>query len=284
MPSLQRLPAQFRLRPRLITLDAFDTIYYPYPDVPTQYKQFVQQHAPESQNVRTDDIQRNFYAAFKRAAVEHPNYGRHTSLPSPREWWHLVIRETLEPYFTGERPLTEAAIDELYELFYTARAYRTHADVPAFVDKVKVPLGVISNSDPRTREVLMSLGLATPNGSPRGFALDRVVCSYEAEAEKPDPRIFTFAATNAAATVGPTRPGAGVQYVHIGDEFRKDVAPMTDPALAAWAAVYLCREGPPADWTVPGDFTGVFAIDGNERQLCCRSLADLVDIFEDRVE
>ena len=120
-----------------------------------------------------------------------------------------------------------------------------------------VVVGVISNSDNRVPGILRSLGLSVRDAQcsstqdlERGKGsliddlddssqLDFVVLSYDADAEKPDPRIFERAEEIAAQLSGRDHVQDFVR-VHVGDDLKKDVVGASN---AFWSSVLIDRDG-----------------------------------------
>ncbi|KAJ1529081.1 hypothetical protein HK405_002291, partial [Cladochytrium tenue] len=70
-------------------------------------------------------------------------------------------------------------------------------------------IGVLSDSDPRTRSVLSHVGLAS--------VLDFVVLSYETGTPKPDRRAFDAALAAAASAVAPAPAPGPSDAIYVGD-------------------------------------------------------------------
>ncbi|KAK2747938.1 hypothetical protein FQN57_001529 [Myotisia sp. PD_48] len=83
------------LRPTtvLLTLDAFNTLFYPRQHVALQYAQIAQSFGFLSSSASSTEIQTAFRTAYKRESALHPNYGRNIpGFGGPKEWWGNVIR------------------------------------------------------------------------------------------------------------------------------------------------------------------------------------------------
>ncbi|KAK9446491.1 uncharacterized protein V1518DRAFT_378695 [Limtongia smithiae] len=283
-PPLQR-SAHLKLPPPLVfTFDAFGTIYTPRPSVAAQYAGAYATHFPRPPPP-TDvaKVSRAFYAAFKERASAFPNYGGGES-----EWWYAVIRGTLrriaesDPDFDltgGEVAKSPASIEqilddsgvvgELYEQFNSGKAYVLWNDIVPFLDTAtggttRTMIGVISNSDRRSRDVLRGVGmLATITAmapermsttvAPAPWIREDgdVILSVEVGCEKPDPAIFRAAAkhfsqdpipVNATTSDDPVAVAKSITHWHIGDEYKKDIAPVLLPQLQSWGAVFVRRD------------------------------------------
>jgi FMN phosphatase YigB (HAD superfamily) len=119
----------------------------------------------------------------------------------------------------------------------------------------RVVIGIITNSDNRTADILTSMGVRVnplhhgdqpkpePPTSQKQFDIDFTVLSYDVGYEKPDTRIFTAAEEMLAsllATDGQQQVDASEwRKVYVGDEYAKDVVGATE---AGWKAVLIDRE------------------------------------------
>ncbi|KAK9365675.1 hypothetical protein V1509DRAFT_666928 [Lipomyces kononenkoae] len=210
--------------PRLLTLDAFGTIYRPWPSVPDQYSQIYSQHFPTHAAVPPSLVSTSFGKAYKSRVRSHPNY-----LGGEKEWWTNVIKMTFtiaaagafteshgpaaapDPVVVAAR---EAFANDLYQHFNSGQAYMLMPDITDFLDSIHriVRIGVLSNSDTRCRVVLRELGVlardennsTTVQQNATGDQLGRagnawitrhqdVILSCEVGADKPDPRMFEAA-------------------------------------------------------------------------------------------
>lgn len=131
----------------------------------------------------------------------------------------------------------DALLDEIGGTFERI-AWRAYPEVPRVLERLRdagYHLGVISNADHALPSMLSESGLAD--------FFETVTYSFDAGAEKPDPRIFRRAIATAGA--------APERAVHVGDSFDQDYVGARAVGLHA---VLLVREGrPPAPCpTVPG--------------------------------
>lgn len=155
--------------------------------------------------------------------------------------------------------------------------------------------GVITNSDDRTSDILISLGVRV---NPLRYGdkaiqqhddceIDFTVLSYDVGVEKPDRRIFE-AAEGMLPLVLRTQPGESDpteswEKVYVGDEYGKDVVGALD---AGWNAVLIDREtsGKQAEveWLddrAPGSLLDVFT---QARAVGLSSLAKLAEWLPSR--
>ena len=290
----------------VITLDALGTLYKFREPISTQYIKVAGRCGLREEDIRTDDLNNAFLKSFKEISNEYPNYGK-GQLNSPRAWWKTVVNDAFRRV-VDEAQVPDHLGDELYNHFTSSAAYEVYPDVKPFFASMRelkqkyskpndppVFIGVISNSDPRVKSVLQSLGLRVGiDAMPQMESLkertsrtgpdmseimktvwhhaynplndiDFLATSYEASAEKPDPEIFSHAATLANVNfaskleqqqedwspsfqtmklkVQITRQMNTIKqskFIHIGDDHRKDVVGAEELGLDA---LYLVREG-----------------------------------------
>ncbi|KAL4960647.1 uncharacterized protein BDV14DRAFT_139121 [Aspergillus stella-maris] len=168
------------MRPLLLTLDAFNTLFHPRQPIPLQYASSA---ANFNIHLSPAQIQPAFRASFKALSASHPNYGRDLALrgeyAGPRQWWEDVIRGCFSRALEsnpdskgqGKADVPDALIQHLLERFASKRGYKLYDDVEPFFRKLrtrrmntgsqrKVGVGVVSNSDDRISPVLESLGVS----------------------------------------------------------------------------------------------------------------------------
>jgi hypothetical protein len=143
---------------------------------------------------------------------------------------------------------------------------RSSPPLHPFHPYTSVKIGVITNSDPRVRDILCSLDLfvdpspddynlnlslpSAPNIGESELLVEKqpqnkhssdisfILTSYEAGFEKPDPAIFHSAKTLSLRLTGWEEEET--DFVHVGDEIKKDIHGAEN---AGWGAVLLDREG-----------------------------------------
>lgn len=222
----------------ILTFDALGTLYNFRDPVAQQYLQVARQCGITAQ-IRGDDLQQAFRGSFKDMNKNHPNYGRGT-MESPSDWWHDLVKQSF--HRVTKESLPDDLGSRMYDHFSSSAAYELYPDVKPLFTRLRklrsglseggdpfLITGVISNSDPRIRHVLTSLGLRSGNpnlaaikdtGRTAAFArqamegqpehskviplpwkdswdvtndLDFVASSYDCDSEKPDRGIFDYA-------------------------------------------------------------------------------------------
>nr|OQO24984.1 hypothetical protein B0A51_05759 [Rachicladosporium sp. CCFEE 5018]OQO26325.1 hypothetical protein B0A51_05176 [Rachicladosporium sp. CCFEE 5018]OQO26805.1 hypothetical protein B0A51_04388 [Rachicladosporium sp. CCFEE 5018] len=290
-PSKPSLPSEEKSRIMakrnlLLCLDAFGTLYTPKAPIATQYSEVAKSLGLSG--FSDADLTTSFRAAFKHESKINPNYGRATSLGSEK-WWTSIIHGTFAPHLSEGQAMPKDLAPKLIERFNSKEGFTMYPDVLPLLRKLredgressgKVVVGVITNSDDRTPDILKSLGLKvhpmrfgqTNAAVPAGlgdFDIDFTVMSYDVGHEKPDGRCFEAAEELLRMTMqGSSAPGESFDLdtwhkIYVGDEYGKDV----QGALGAgWHAVLIHREAEsiPKDvkWmddVPPGSLIDVFA-------------------------
>lgn len=294
----------------IITLDAQGTLYNFREPIARQYIN-VAARCGLTDKIEEDELKQAFRESFKEISKEYPNYGK-GQLKSPTAWWKTLVNDTFRQVVDDSK-IPDHLGEEMYNHFTSAAAYELYPDVKPFFQSMRelkaqwpspndapIFVGVISNGDPRVKNILQSLGLrvglhslpqepsfaekvkeatdVTKAATPEGLMkspwfneyntlkdIDFLATSYDADAEKPNPRIFDFAGSLAsvvfASKIEQTRtdwkPSMDLikfklripemiksleqgTCIHIGDDYKKDY----EAALSAdWNALYLARDG-----------------------------------------
>jgi len=193
--------------------------------------------------ISPQDLEKSFRTTYTRYTQTYPNYGK-GKLEGPREWWAALINDTFVDA-TGSRVLPSHLGSGLYTHFSSATAYKPYVDSLSFIKSMRalreqysdpegplVCVGVVTNSDPRVRSVLESMGfqvglseyagrekatltktdeglpLIPPNLQPTSYDPDNdfdfLATSYDAASEKPDGGIWTYA-KDLVGTIPPAR-------------------------------------------------------------------------------
>lgn len=162
---------------------------------------------------RKDVVQTNFALNLKKMNKTHPNFGLKTNQMTWENWWKKLVVDTFRD---SECDAPDEKLDivasQLIELYKTNHCWK-YVDgavgLLSFLNYKKIPLGVISNFDPRLEDILVNMRIR------RFFRF--VLTSYEAGAEKPDPGIFNKAMDKSGQpTLKPE------ECLHIGDDVLLD--------------------------------------------------------------
>lgn len=219
---------------------------------------------------------------FKQFSKEYPNYGKAAGL-TVEDWWGRVTRKVFE----GDG-LPDEAHAKLYQHFKSADAYELYPDALRALKKLQkmgIPLGVLSNSDSRVRNVLRDFGITPFLGTVPGTTEPNIVLSYDIGRSKPDAALFNFARERMSIADPAT-------CWYVGDDLNKDY----HGALAAgWNAILVDEVGvegnlddslerearrlPPEDSIWFG--TRYTVIASTPARGYIRSLSDVVKIFRE---
>lgn len=235
--SSKLVPSKLK-KPKLITFDAFGTLYTPRDDIPQLYSSIVKKHS--GIYVPPESLRANFPVALKEMLTLHPHYGKHTLVQNSaegfdhtRQWWSSVLKKTFAPV-----ELPEATINALYDYFDTEEAYFVYDDVIPALDalaKDGIPIALVSNSDSRVFTILENLKLLR-------YVEGRIFLSHEIGFEKPDPRLFH----HVKDTLSP-QLAEGDECWHLGDDLEKDIKAASN--VPGWRGILIDRtnEFQPAD-------------------------------------
>ncbi|KAK6430173.1 hypothetical protein LTR95_013678 [Oleoguttula sp. CCFEE 5521] len=285
LPIPVRKDASMSKRNLLLCLDAFGTLYTPKAPIATQYSEVAK--SLSLSGFSEADLTKSFRAAFKHESKLNPNYGRATNLGSER-WWTNIIHGTFAPHLREGESIPKDLAPRLIKRFNSKEGFTMYPDVLPLLRKLRehgresggrVVVGVITNSDDRTPDVLKSLGLkvnplrfgqpdSTRPADREAFDIDFTVMSYDVRHEKPDRRCFEAAEELLRTTVQSTSGEDSFdpekwQMIYVGDEYEKDV----QGALGAgWYTVLIDREVTSVpkdvkcmDDVLPGSLVGVLA-------------------------
>lgn len=220
-------------RPRLITFDAYNTLYCSTVPVMEQYAEIASKYGIEENEI---DLVTRFTPIFKRLTLKYPNYGKHSQI-SADEWWTLLIKELFQSY-----QVTEEMVNEILARFKTNRSYTAYPDILEFIKAIKsqypeVILGIISNTDPACYELLKSLGLFL-------YFTPYTYFSYDLDMSKPDPKIFDYVIDDVLKRnpdllkFNESKENLLHGCWHIGDEMKKD---MLAAERAGWNSILVDR-------------------------------------------
>lgn len=210
-------------RPRLITFDAFGTLYTPRGSVAQQYSEIAKRY---NVHVTEDEVSDRFKSAYNQVVEQYPNYGVKQGL-SVQDWWRKIVQLT----FQGKN-LSEEGIDGLYNHFNTKDAYHFYPDAYSTLHEFshrKFNMGILSNSDARMRMTMEDMGIE------QLFGANNVCLSYETGYEKPHEDAFLNA--QKLMLKGDFDPH---NCWHVGDDIKKDF----EGALkVGWNSILVDREG-----------------------------------------
>lgn len=213
-------------RPKLITFDAFGTLFSAKGSAPTLYSQLVKDHC--GIHVPAKYLEQKFPDVMRSMMKDHPQYGKFTLFNTNdhvKEWWSRVIEKTFQPI-----ELKSDTISALYAYFGLPESYQVFEDVIpllAALKKDKVKMAVISNMDSRFPRIMEGLGLD------EFFNDSNTFLSYNMLMEKPDPRVFIYAREKMVNS------NEGYCW-HVGDEIKKDLVAANN--VKGWKGFLIDRD------------------------------------------
>jgi HAD superfamily hydrolase (TIGR01549 family) len=180
------------------------------------------------------------------------------------DWWGKIISLTFHPI-----QVPELVIRDLYEHFNTKNAYHLFADAEQSIKTLRqrgINVGILSNSDPRMRNVLTDLGITKYLSNSQKICL-----SYEIGHEKPE--VEAFRAAHRQMLNDDSIDGCW----HVGDDKAKDFYGAVN---AGWNSILLTRTGAIQDEYVfsPEDVT--VEKDLNITKIHVKDLRSLEYIFD----
>ncbi|ERL89482.1 rhythmically expressed gene 2 protein [Dendroctonus ponderosae] len=190
---------------RLVTFDVTGTLLKLRTAPAQQYGEIGAMYGVVAEN---SILSRSFKEQWKRMNAEHPNFGLYTGL-GWQNWWKTVVKETFK---TSKFRFDEAKLEKiachLLEMYKTTACWQHCYGVPnilSYIRSKNIPMGVISNYDPRLDAILVNTKLK--------HYFKFVLTSYQVGVHKPDRRIFDLARKEAGSE--DLKPE---QCLHIGDQ------------------------------------------------------------------
>ncbi|KAI9489164.1 HAD-like domain-containing protein [Zychaea mexicana] len=191
-------------RIRLVTFDAYLTLFKPTGSVSLQYAEEAVKHGVQ---VTKAAISQNFGVEFNNQLQRYPLYG-HQVGKTTRTWWEELIYATYIGAGVSKQvldPVYDKVFDALFIRFATAEGYTVFPEVRETLIQLRqkgYKMGVLSNSDETVVSVLEGLGLAQYFD----FILPSCMVGYD----KPDKRMYEKALQEAGV-----RPE---EALHVGDD------------------------------------------------------------------
>lgn len=192
--------AQFRL----VTFDVTNTLLKFRTSPGKQYGEIGAMYGILCDN---NSLSANFKAHWRKMNQEHPNFGRNTGL-GWEKWWHSIVKGTFkDSKFNLDDKKLDAIASHLIDAYKTSACWQPTYGVMGLLSYIRhkgIPMGVISNFDPRLETTLTNTKLR--------HYFNFVLTSYEAGKMKPDPAIFQDAMVK--SNVNNLK---GEDCLHIGD-------------------------------------------------------------------
>ncbi|KAI8337613.1 HAD-like domain-containing protein [Chlamydoabsidia padenii] len=213
-------------RIRLITFDAYNTLFKPKGSLSAQY---AHEASKVGFRLAPDSISKHFGTAYKKQLQRSPFYGTGQGMTS-EEWWKELVYDTFLEAGIQKQELDSKfpiLFQSLYTRFRTKEGYDMFPDVTSTLDELKrrgFKMGVISNSDERLLSVMESLNLEQ--------YFDFILTSCLAGYEKPNVKIFQKAIHLTGEDIHTD------EALHVGDDVEKDYHGAVN---AGWHGVLLKR-------------------------------------------
>lgn len=215
------------LAPRVISFDAFGTLYAPLEPIAVLYHRIAKGFGIDKP---VGQIEQEFPTVFSGMVSEFPNYGKYSSnanIGSCDEWWYELITRLFKLESFKTSALSKKLCATLLDHFTSRAAYKVYPDVVStldFIKKKRIRMIISSNSDSRLREIIQDLSLSQ--------YFEHEYLSYELGVSKPD-RIFFDKIYGQENVNG--------QIWHIGDELKKDYVGASE-AGPNWGGVLIERD------------------------------------------
>lgn len=183
---------------------------------------------------------------------------------TPEQWWSQIIERSVKPLLRMAGPQAADSAPSisraLIQHFASSAAYELHEDARELIWALKKQkqttdadfkpiIGILSNFDPRVRNILKSFGFAIGDVRPAEVALPRpsadddidfVLISYDLGIHKPDAAIFEAAANLATQLLPRESRTEPLLKIHVGDSLENDAKAALQ---AGWHAVLIDRDG-----------------------------------------
>lgn len=207
-----------------VTFDAAGTLLFPHPSVGSIYQEVL---ASRGLVLDSSALENAFRRAFgqtrKDLGIEDPE-------KRERAFWEEVVTASIQS-LAPMPPNFEETFDLLWQTFAQGSRWRLNEDALElfdFLDELEIPFALLTNWDCRVRSVIRDHDLE--------HRFSHVFVSSEIGFEKPDPRIFHFAAESLGFP--PNR------ILHVGDHIEQDAQ---GARKAGWLVVQLRPDEPATD-------------------------------------
>jgi len=228
---------KFKVRPKLITFEAFDTLIEPSQSVGRWFREVLNMECKFQIRLPRPAL---FTAAYKKAyfdmCLAHPCFGVHSGMSS-RDWWFEVISKTykstqdLNTILPKEMDqLLPSVAKALYDnVFGAGEGWLLKEDALYTLEKLREwrdlgsgpKLAVVSNFDERLHDILRDMEIYD--------SFDFVITSHETKFEKPQRELFDIALEKAQLK------DAGTAF-HVGCSVDKDAV---GASRAGWSPMIL---------------------------------------------
>ncbi|CAO1395428.1 unnamed protein product [Diamesa serratosioi] len=199
---------------KLITFDCTNTLLYFKNPPEKQYLITAAENGFHKEDFNPDLMKKSFRKYFKDLNKEYPNFG--TSTIGYMKWWEKLV-------FNVFISSTSVDLDQvklkniasiLINIYKTKECWEKFEKIDDLLMEMKKSgkiIGVISNFDPRLKELLNDMDLKS---------FDFIITSYESKVEKPNPKIFELARNEMQKIAN--EEILPHECLHIGNELVKD--------------------------------------------------------------
>ena len=204
-------------RPKIITFDAYNTLYSIRKPVMEQYCIV---GAKYGINGNPQELTKRFPGVFSNIRKKYPLYGKNSGITA-EQWWEYLIRDMFEPI-----QIPNEMVEEILERFEGDAAYTVYPDVREFLEIIRrnhpeVSLGIVSNTDPIVLTLLENLDL-------KKYFDGNIYLSYDLEIKKPDPAMFNYAISDMLKRHNTSGQRENLENIrphvwHVGDEEKTDL-------------------------------------------------------------
>lgn len=169
-------------RLRLITFDVTDTLLKFKTSPAKQYGEIGALYGVEINEKQLSD---NFKTHWRRMNEEHPNFGLRSGI-GWENWWKTIVKGAFQDSkpIVEDKQLDEVA-EQLINLYKTSVCWQYCSGAQNLLSYVRskgIPMGIISNFDPRLSQLLGNMKLS--------HFFQFVITSYDIGIEKPNKKIF----------------------------------------------------------------------------------------------
>lgn len=172
------------MKPKLLTFDVTGTLLNFRSTVGQQYAKVADSFGI---NAKPELLTTKFKTTFKKMAADHPNFGQVTGI-GWEAWWKQLVFVTFQESLSSSEfdPYkVERISNRLIDVYKTPECWElanSALELLGYLKDKNLPIGVISNYDPRIEIILESVNIR--------HYFKFVVASYEAKCQKPDLSIF----------------------------------------------------------------------------------------------
>lgn len=172
------------MKPKLLTFDVTGTLLNFRLTVGQQYAKIADSFGVHA---KPELLTKKFKSTFKKMAVDHPNFGQVTGI-GWEAWWKQLVFITFQESLSSSEfdPYkVERISSRLIDVYTTPECWElanSALELLGYLKDKNLPIGVISNYDPRIDVILESVNIR--------HYFKFVVASYEAKCQKPDLSIF----------------------------------------------------------------------------------------------